>query len=471
MAESAFVPVLYVLLALLAALAFYLFSEWRKSETLRMTLTVEMADAKARASLSETLRGERDQAIAQREEAQDQAARLKAELAAVESAAAERAEAVQEREQALISMKQEVERSFQALAAQALDASQKSFLTIANEKFKEQQASATGGMKELVKPVEDAFKLLSEQVQTLQTNNQRGNAAISEQMRLIGEGLGQTQQITAKLANALRAAPKARGRWGEETLRNVLELAGLAPHIDFQEQNTVDGETGKLRPDVVIRLPDNRALVVDSKVALSGYLDAMDATDEAARENFLKKHAQELKAHVKALGEKEYWRHVPDTADFVVLFIPGENFFAAAAEREPNLLQDALARKVIIATPSTMLALAKAVAFGWRQQDSVKNAQEIANLGSELYKRLATMSERLATLGGTLEKSMKSYNELVGNFEARVLPQARRFKDLGAGDIDTEIPMLEPKDIAPRLPAPQSELDLGLAPSGKRKIG
>jgi DNA recombination protein RmuC len=226
----------------------------------------------------------------------------------------------------------------------------------------------------------------------------------------------------------------------------------------------VDGDSGKLRPDVIIRLPGNRQIVVDSKVALSAYLDAMDAADEVEREAHLNRHAQQLRTHMKQLGGKEYWKHVPDTADFVALFVPGENFFAAAAERDAELFEDGLNLKVIIVTPATLVALAKAVAYGWRQEAAAKNAQEIAALGRELYRRLSVMAEHLGDVGKHMERSVKSYNQAVASMETRVLVQARRFRELGAGD-EADLPAVPALDAAPRLPAPQPELDLDVTPA------
>jgi DNA recombination protein RmuC len=246
-------------------------------------------------------------------------------------------------------------------------------------------------------------------------------------------------------------------------------MSGLTQRVDFVEQATHEGDGGKLRPDVIIRLPGGRVIVVDSKVALSGYLDAMEATDEAAREAHMRKHAQEMKAHVRQLASKDYWKHVPDTADFVVLFVPGENFLSAAAERDPNLFEDAFASQVIIATPSTMVALAKSVAYGWRQEESAKNAQEIAELGRELYRRLSTMSDHLGKVGDAIGKSVTTYNAFVSSLETRVMPQARRFKDLGAGDSATELAAVQSVDSAPRLPAPQAELELTPPPAKAKR--
>jgi DNA recombination protein RmuC len=334
-------------------------------------------------------------------------------------------------------------------------------MTLASETFSKHSQAAAGGVKEVLTPAQEQLAKLAASVEALEKSRTQDKAALGEQMRAIGETLRETQGVTGKLVNALRASPKARGRWGEQTLRNVLEMSGLSPHADFTEQTSVDGETGnKLRPDVIINLPGGRCIVVDSKVALSAYLDAMDATDEAAREALMKKHVQELRGHVKNLASKDYWKYVPETADFVVLFVPGENFLAAAAERDPNLFEDAFQSKVIITTPATMVALAKSVAYGWRQEQSAKNAKDIAELGRELYRRMAIMSDHLGKVGDSIGKSVKSYNDLVGSVESRVLPQARKFKELGAGDAGIDVAAPAQIEIAPRQLAPPEQLEL-----------
>lgn len=400
----------------------------------------------------EPIRAERDRALRELEAARAENTRLSSELAGEKAAAGARGESEEQR--------------FLALAAKALEASQRNFMTLANETFSKHKEAAQGGVKEVLTPAQEALTKLAAQVEALEKSRAHDKSALGEQMRAIGETLRETQGMTGKLVNALRASPKARGRWGEQTLRNVLELSGLSPQVDFIEQaSTTDGEGARLRPDVIINLPGGRCIVVDSKVALSGYLDAMEATDEAARETFLKKHAAELKSHVRNLASKDYWKHVPDTADFVVLFVPGENFLAAAAERDPNLFEDAFAAKVIITTPSTMVALAKSVAYGWRQEQSAKNAQEIAELGRELYRRMAIMADHLGKVGDAIGKSVKSYNDLVGSVESRVLPQARKLKELGAGDAGVAIAAAAPLETAPRLPAPPEQLELTPPPA------
>lgn len=457
-----FSPPALILFLLVLAGALYALWEWRRTAASAAITAQALAAAQARLEVADTLKLERDSA-------QALAAQLQAEVSALTSAASERAKAVDDKEHALVALRTEVEAQFQALAAQALAASQQQFLTLANETFEKHQANASGGVKEVLAPVQEAFAKLNASVEAAEKSRLTDKSTLAEQMRAIGDTLKETQGVTGKLVNALRASPKARGRWGEQTLRNVLELSGLTPNVDFTEQTTVDGDAGKLRPDVIINLPGGRSVVVDSKVALSGYFDAMEAADEAAREMHLRKHAQELRTHLKQLSGKEYWKHVGDTVDFVVLWVPIEPMLSAAVERDASLLDDGFAAKVIIATPTTMVALAKSVAYGWRQDAAAKNAQAIADLGRELYRRLAGMGEKLSTLGGSLEKSVKHYNELIGSIESRVLPSARKFKELGAGDAEVEIEPLESSDLAPRLPAPQGELSLPPPTNPKRR--
>jgi len=460
MTESvALSPVVLFLLFLLLAGGLYAAWEWRNAAAGRAQAEQDLAAAKAKLEQVDAFRAERDAAVASLDTMRADMSRVTSELAAERSGSEARNAAAIEREQALIAMKADVEKSFLALAQQALSANEQRFLNLANETFEKHKTAATGGMKEMVAPVQEQFVRLTETIAALDKARTEDKSALFEQMRQVTDTLQQTQKETGKLANALRAAPKARGRWGEETLRNVLELAGLSHHIDFTEQSTHEGEGGKLRPDVLINLPGGRCIVVDSKVALSGYMDAAEATDDQTREILLKKHASEIRMHMKQLASKEYARHVPSTADFVVMFVPGENFIAAAFEHDSALFQDAIAERVIIVGPSSLLALAKSISYGWRQEEVAKNAEQIAEIGGQLYARLATMSQKLESLGNALDRSVRTYNELVGTVESRVFPSARRFRDLGAGDAGTEIGLIEPKDVAVRLPAPTVEDD------------
>ncbi|MGD9979652.1 MAG: DNA recombination protein RmuC [Hyphomonadaceae bacterium] len=384
----------------------------------------------------EPIRAERDRAVADLKTLRAENIQLAADLAAAKAATGARSESEEAR--------------FTALVTKVLDATQQKYTSLAQ-----------GSVKEVLAPTQEQLTRLAATVDALDKARLQDKSAMNEQVRQIVDAVGSTNKTTQNLLTALRASPKMRGRWGEQTLRNVLELSGLAAHVDFQEQlSTTDGEGVRLRPDVVINLPGGRCIVVDSKVALSGYLDAMEATDEAAREAFMKKHVTELKGHVNNLSSKEYQKHVPDTADFVVLFVPGENFLAAAAERDPNLFDDAFAKRVIITTPTTMVALAKSVAYGWRQEQSAKNAQEIAELGRELHSRMATMLDKMGKVGDSIEKSVKNYNELVGSVEARVLPQARKFKELGAADAGISTNAPPQIEAAPRQITAPEQLEL-----------
>lgn len=409
-----------------------------------------------RAAGVEPIRAERDRALRELAALRQEQVQLTAELAAAKAAKAERADSEEAR--------------FLALASKALESSQASFLTLAKETFEKHSQAAAGGVKEVLAPAQEQLSKLAQSVEALDKARLADKSAINEQVRQIVDAVGTTNKTTTQLLSALKASPKMRGRWGEQTLRNVLELSGLAPNVDFIEQfSTTDGEGARLRPDVVINLPGGRCIVVDSKVALSGYMEAMEATDDAAREAHLKKHAAELKSHVKNLSSKDYWKHVPATADFVVLFVPGENFLAAAAERDPNLFDDAFAAKVIITTPSTMVALAKSVAYGWRQEQSAKNAQEIAELGRELYRRMALMADHLGKVGDAIGTTVTRYNALLGSVESRVLPQARKFKELGAGDAGIDIAAAAAIETAPRLPAPPEQLELTPPPQAAKR--
>jgi DNA recombination protein RmuC len=469
MTETLFAsPLGWFALAASLALTLYFYFEWRKADANRVSVMQENAAARAKLEQLETIRAERDAAFAAREAAQDEASLLAARIAGLESAAAANIAAASEREAALSAMKADVERTFQALATQALDANQQRFIALANETFSKHQTAAAGTVKEVVAPVQEQFAKLSDTIQALEKARLQDKSSLGEQMREIGDTLKQTQAMTGKLANALRAAPKARGRWGEETLKNVLELAGLTSRIDFVTEQSFKGEEGTMRPDVTIRLPGGRCIVVDSKVALSGYLDAMDAIDDSTREAHLRKHAAELGQHAKLLGQKDYWRTVPETADFVVMFVPGENFIAAAFERDPDMFETAMRNRVIIVGPSSLLALARSIAYGWRQEEMAKNAELIAGLGRELFTRLAKFSELISAVGGSLDKSVKDYNKLVASFDARVIVTARKFKELGA-DEGGEIADVGLIESAPRLPAPQAELDLPPPSQGNRK--
>jgi len=346
--------------------------------------------------------------------------------------------------------------AFKALAADALKSSNEDFLTLARERFAGLQREAAGDLEArkmaietLVQPLRQTLETYQQEARALEEKRLREISGVGQQLQAVAAAQTSLQRETANLVNALRA-PQVRGRWGEIALRKTAELAGMTRHCDFVEQISVAAEGGRLRPDMVVKLPARREIVVDSKVALSAYLEALEAPSPEAREEALARHAQQVRTHVRHLASKEYWNQFPRAPEFVVLFIPGDAFFSAAAERDPDLLQDALAHHVLIATPTTFIGLLLTAAYGWRQEQVAENAQRISELGRELHDRLATLAEHLARVGKTLESSVDAYNKAVGSLETRVLPSARKFPELGVEGIK-EIPVLEQLEKAPRL--------------------
>ena len=327
--------------------------------------------------------------------------------------------------------------AFKALAADALDASAARFLALAEERFRTIQEQASGELRAradainaVVAPLAEKITEYQRQTQAFAESSQRGLGEVGQHLRDVVTATGTLHQETARLVTALRT-PHVRGRWGEVALRRVAELAGMSPHCDFLEQHTHDGDEGRLRPDVVVKLPAGRTIVIDAKVALTAYLDALEARTEDERRSHLQRHAGQLRTHVAKLAERGYAGQLRESAEFVVLFIPGDTFLAAAAEADPLLIEQALEKQVVIATPSTLIALLRAVAYGWRHEKLADNAQRISELGRELHDRLTTLVSRLASTGHQLGKAVRAYNDTVATLESRVLPAVRRFDDLG----------------------------------------
>lgn len=353
--------------------------------------------------------------------------------------------------------------TFTALSKTALDSNNKAFLELARTSLQAIIAEAKGdiGKKQeaidgLIKPINETLKRYEEQVKQLEQARQKAYGGLEEQLKSLNASQLLLQKETGNLVNALRA-PQVRGRWGEITLRKVAELSGMSEHCDFTEQVSVDTEEGRLRPDMIVHLPAGRNIVVDSKVALYAYMDAVAAVDEQVRNDFLKKHAEQVKDHIKKLSGKSYWEQFENSPEFVVMFMPGESFFSAALSMDNALIEEAIQKKVILATPTTLVALLKAIAYGWRQEQVEKNAMQICSLGKEMYERMAKFIEYMSRIGSSLEKATEAYNSAVGSIESRVMVTARKFKELGAGtqaDMP-EIPQIEktPKNIS----APEEE--------------
>jgi DNA recombination protein RmuC len=312
----------------------------------------------------------------------------------------------------------------------------------------------------LVAPLREALEKVDGKLAELDQSRERAQGALGAQLRALAESQDALRQQTERLVGALRA-PNTRGRWGEVQLRRVVELAGMVDRCDFTEQTRVEVEGGTLRPDLVVHLPGEKQVVVDSKVPLQAYLDAHQATDEATKQSRLTAHAADVRRHVRKLSEKSYAAQFESAPEFVVMFMPGEAFLFAALEKDPELIEFGAQQNVILATPTTLIALLRAVAYGWRQEQVARNARDIQALGRELHDRLQTVVKHLATLGQRLGGSVDAYNSAISSLEARALVTARKFRELGAGG-ESEIPRLEPVESLVR------QLDIPVLPSGRR---
>jgi DNA recombination protein RmuC len=350
----------------------------------------------------------------------------------------------QERQQ-----EQKLKDAFKSLATEALNFNNQSFLDLAKTAFKAEQETAKGSFVELVNPVKTALTGVETKIQALEVARQGAYSTLITEVKTLQESERLLRTETANLVSALRS-PTVRGRWGEMQLRRVVEIAGMLDHCDFFEQASTPTEDGRLQPDMVVCLPGNRKIVVDAKVPLAAFLEAIDTTDEEARREHFKAHARHLLNHVSSLRKKEYWNQFDQSPDFVVLFLPGEAFLSAAQEQEPQLIELSWEQRVVIATPSTLITLLRTVALGWRQEKLAQNAQEISDLGKQLYERLYNLTDHIRRLGKSLQTSVKTYNEAVGTLETRVLVSARKFHELGAASTGDEIDQVEPLEIMAR---------------------
>jgi DNA recombination protein RmuC len=388
--------------------------------------------------------------------------------AGAEARLAAEARAHEERLRGLESVHAEIERKLTAIADAALRQNSASFLDAAKQLFDAQREALSSEaearratLDALLKPVTETLTQYQERLAEVEKARAEAYGGLTGQIAQLALAQDAVRAEAQKLANALRAAPKTRGRWGEHQLRNVMELAGMAEHVDFATEVPFQRGDERFRPDAVINLPGERQIVVDAKVSMSSYLDALEAPDETTREQILRRHAQEMRQQVDRLGSKEYWAQQRATTDFVAMFVPGDNFFAAAMERDPNLFADAIAKRVIIVTPTTLVALAKSVALGWRQQAIERNALAVSELGQELYRRLATMGDHVAALGRELQSAVQKYNAFIGSLESNVLPQARKFKELQVETGGKDLPEAKPIELAVREPRADRDLLIG----------
>lgn len=360
-----------------------------------------------------------------------------------------------EKNASLEQARQQLAETFNQLSTEALKHNSETFLKLAEENLKKFQTHAEGQLQQkekavenLLKPIQEALHKTEQQIREVEKERKEAYGSLHKHLETMALTQATLQDETRNLVQALRR-PEVRGQWGELTLKRLAELAGMVEHCDFYEQEQIKTENGNLRPDMIVRMPDRRDIVVDAKTPLDAYLRALDANTDELRQQELLAHARHVRERVKELASKSYWSNLKNTPDFVVLFIPGDQFLSAALDQDKGLLEFALQQKVILSTPTSLVALLRAIAYGWRQEQLAENAEHIRQVGEDLYARLLTYTEHLSRLGKSLEGSVKHYNSAVGSFDSRVLPSARKFAELG---VQTEKTMDGPSQIetAPR---------------------
>ncbi len=443
----------WVVVALLCAVGgFGLAHLWNRTRPSHDEKRVAELEAQLAAAREERARqvDELREALRQREDAvsrlQGEVAQLRERGAQLQTRLEEERRQSEEKLRLVNEARAALETSFKSLSADALKSNNQSFLELARASLAEFQQGAKGDLEKrqqaidaLVGPVRASLDKVDEKILALERAREQAYGEIRQQFAQMAETQGQLRLETSNLVKALRQ-PHVRGRWGEVQLRRVVEMAGMLNHVDFVEQESAAGDEGKLlRPDLVVRLPGGRQIVVDSKAPVSAYLDAHEAVDEEVRKAKIREHAQLVRGHLQALARKNYWEQFEPTPEVVVMFIPGEAFCSAALEADPELLDTGFGQNVIIASPASLMALLKAAAYGWRQESIAENARAISQLGQELHKRLGDMAGHIVRLGNSLESATTNYNAAIGSLESRVLVSARKFKELGATSQDAEI--------------------------------
>lgn len=438
---------IYLLLIFPLGFCFFLFVMGQRKNQEIQTLKQEAVDLQAKAR-------ELDEAKEELAALREELIRLRVREGELKTNIAEQRKAADEKLALISSTQEKLSQMFKALSSDALEKSNKSFLQLAKETLEKFQEKAKGDLEkrqlsieETLKPVKESLNKLDHGMRNLEKERKGEQESLKTQLKAMVDAEKELRSETSTLVKALRM-PIVRGRWGEMQLRRVVELAGMVNHCDFFEQETAD--SGLARPDLIVRLPGDKQVIVDAKTPCEAYLEAMQADAVEVKEEKLKAHARHVRQHVKALGKKAYWQKFQPTPEFVVLFIPSDNFFSSALEFDPSLIEVGVEQGVIIATPTTLIGLLRAIAYGWKQEKLSRHAEEVSLLGHELYKRITDMSKHWTKVGRTLSNAVEAYNQAVGSLESRVLVSARKFKELGAASRTIELDPIEVIDRVPR---------------------
>lgn len=401
------------------------------------------------------VQGERDSARSERDSIRNDRDQARQSLASLEADARNHEKQLKQ----LAEAKESLSAQFSEVGAKMLETAQRQFLERADQRF--DQANEKGGEKiaKLLQPVHQRLATYEESIKKIEKERTESYAGITATIEQVRQGQDRVQQEAARLVNSLRNAPKSRGRWGEQQLKNVLETCGLSEHTDFVTEQSIDTDEGRLRPDAVISVPGGRKLVIDAKVSLNDYQDAFEAEDEDARSFAMARHCNSMKAHIDGLSKKAYWDQFDDAPDYVIMFVPGEHFLSAALEHEPTLWDHAFEKKVLLATPTNLVAIARTVAGVWRQEKMAAEAKQIGQLGKEMYDRLATAGEHLKRMGSGLGSAVGNYNKFVGSFERNVMATGRKFAEL---NVETGKKELEPVAEIEALPRYSNEVEAAL---------
>ena len=455
--------IVFVLVALLTGVALGWFfgsrpvAEWKARHTERdseareldakyLRAFADLEAARERAGRADALSEELRETRAAHETALEELRRTNGSLSSELATLREKTANFDEQKRLLVEAREELLKEFQNTGSAVLGKAQEAFLERAAERFGHSERSSEEKIRALLQPVGERLKKYEDQVAALEEKRTNAFSSLATQIEQMRLGQEEVRREAQRLGNSLTNAPKARGRWGERALQNLLEQCGLAQHTDFQLEQSIDTEDGRLRPDAIVNVPGQKKLVIDSKVSLNAYQAAFEAEDENERKRHLKLHAQSMRNHVQTLGAKSYQSQFEDAPDYVVMFVPGEHFVAAALDADPELWDFAFEKKVLLATPTNLVAIARTVAQVWRQDALANEAREIGRIGTELYGRLETASQHLKRMGSGLESAVKNYNSFVGSFERNVLTSARRMQEkgieIGKREID-EVPLVE----------------------------